>query len=227
MAYILGLIATDGNIFDNRSMRLRLQRRDIDILEKIKEELDFGGEISLSYTKSPKNKEEKLPHAELCVYSTPLAKSLEELGIIPNKTLILGRFDCIPEEYELDFIRGVIDGDGSISSSGGERCKTNVQMRIRIFSASLTFVEYLQDIMEKHGYGRPNYEVRKPRKEGYHPVYTLCYSTKASIKFYEENYRDSELHLNRKYDKFTELVNKRKEYENGIENKARLKAKTK
>ena len=156
-----------------------------------------------------------------------MAKSLESLGIIPNKTFILGRFDCIPEEYELDFIRGVIDGDGSIGVSSGERCKTNVQIRIRMCSASLTFIEYIQDVMEKHGYGRPNYDIRKPRKENHHPLYNLYYSTKASIKFYEENYRDSELHLNRKYDKFTELINNRKEYENQIENAQRLKVKTK
>ena len=132
----------------------------------------------------------------------------------------------IEEEYELDFIRGVIDG-GSIGILRGERCKTSVQIRIRIYSASLSFIEYTQDVMENHGYGIPNCSIMKPCKENHHPLYNLCYSTKTSVKFYEENYRDSELHLNRKYDRFTELINERKEYENQIENVQRLKVKIK
>ena len=61
MAYILGLLATDGNIHEDRVIRLSLQRKDIDILEKIKEELNFSGEIYLKYTKNPQNKKEKFP----------------------------------------------------------------------------------------------------------------------------------------------------------------------
>ena len=224
MAYILGLLATDGNIFEDRVVKIRLKREDQEILEKIKEKLGYSGNISLTYFSDPKTKEKKFPGAELCIYSKPLVESLENLGVIPNKTFTIGRFDFIPQEYELDFIRGVIDGDGSIGASTGERCKNNIQIRFRIFSASLVFVEYIQDVLERRGYGRPKPVESHPENKNYHIVYSICYSTKSSIKLYEENYRDSELHLKRKYDTFKSLIQARKEYEDSFPNKNKLKA---
>ena len=35
-------------------------------------------------------------------------------GTLTNKSLVLGRFDFIPDEYEMNFLLGVFDGDGSV-----------------------------------------------------------------------------------------------------------------
>lgn len=215
MAYILGLIATDGNVFDRRVLKIQLQIKDIDILEKIKEQLNFSGNINLR-----KNiiGDKTFLSAELCIYSTPLVHSLEELNIFSNKSLTIGRFDFIPEEYELDFIRGVIDGDGSIGESNNSKSSRSVQMRLRIFSGSLTFIEYIQDIMEKHGFGRPKCSIEKRK----HTYYSLCYSTVSAVKFFQDNYKNSNLHIERKYKAFSDLIERRKEYEEANKNSLKL-----
>ena len=63
--------------------------------------------------------------------------------------------------------------------------------------------------MEKHGFS----EVKIREEKRKNDFYSLCYSTKDSIKFYEDAYSNGTIWLDRKKEKFKDLINKRKEYE--------------
>ena len=47
MAYILGYIATDGNVSQDRVLKLALQKQDRPLLEKIKDEIEFTGKVNI------------------------------------------------------------------------------------------------------------------------------------------------------------------------------------
>ena len=109
MAYILGFLAADGNVHNN-SIRFKIHRNDIEILEFIRANI---GMVSL-------RDDVKQNQAVIGFYSEEMAKSLLKLGITPNKTYSLV-MKHIPKIYVRDFVRGVFDGDGSITvhPSGG------------------------------------------------------------------------------------------------------------
>lgn len=144
MAYLLGYIATDGNISNNRVVKFGLKASDTSLLEKIKEELKFTGNIYPKIVYSNKTGKD-YPASVMNIYNRKMCSDLKGLGIVEDKSLILGRFDCVPEEYEMSFLLGVFDGDGSVGRSGGASasCKNSIQIRTRFFSGSRPFMEYI------------------------------------------------------------------------------------
>ena len=221
MAYILGYIATDGNVSQDRVLKLALQKQDRPLLEKIKDEIEFTGNI---YNKEIhlKSTDKDYESSYMNIYDREICTDLKKLNIISNKSLVLGRFDFIPDEYEMNFLLGVFDGDGSVGQNLGDKCKNSIQIRLRYFSASLEFIEYIKDTMEKHGIS----EVKIREEKRKNDFYSLCYSTKDSIKFYEDAYSNGTIWLDRKKEKFEYLINKRKEYEESKQNPNILKVKT-
>ena len=221
MAYILGYIATDGNVSQDRVLKLALQKQDRPLLEKIKDEIEFTGNI---YNKEIhlKSTDKDYESSYMNIYDREICSDLKKLNIISNKSLVLGRFDFIPDEYEMNFLLGVFDGDGSVGQNLSDKCKNSIQIRLRYFSASLEFIEYIKDTMEKHGFS----EVKIREEKRKNDFYSLCYSTKDSIKFYEDAYSNGTIWLDRKKEKFEDLINKRKEYEESKQNSNILKVKT-
>ena len=111
-AYFLGLLFTDGSIVldDKRSpsISIELVESDIDILQKFKEELNSDGNFYY-------NKRDNRTNGtySFSIRSKQLARDLEKYNIIPNKTYQTSSL-VIPYEFKKEFLRGIIDGDGSI-----------------------------------------------------------------------------------------------------------------
>ena len=103
MAYLIGFIASDGSINGNR-LQIRISEKDREFLEKICNEL----EIKLGV------RENKVVNAvHIVVSSRETIEDLKALGICEGKSKNGFNTD-IPKEYEADFVRGYVDGDGSI-----------------------------------------------------------------------------------------------------------------
>lgn len=202
MAYILGFIGADGYINKNNSfVRISLQRGDIDILDKIKNEIDFTGEVSKS---THRIGDMEYPTATLCIYSKYMVKDLIELGIVNSKSFTI-TMDKIPYEYRLDFIRGYFDGDGSVGEQWTKSSKIPM-LRARICSGSEKLLRDMVNHLEELGVKRVN--VRKDsRKE----LYNIEYSQNSSKRIYELFYDDKTLiFLDRKRNKFEEVLRKQK-----------------
>ena len=109
MAYLLGYILADGCIIEGTykgysgALKFGVQKRDIDILEKIRQELRSEHAISVVGNA-----------AHLCITSQKIVNNLKKLGIAYRKSL-REKVPDVPQQYLRDFIRGVIDGDGGIS----------------------------------------------------------------------------------------------------------------
>ena len=114
-AYILGLLYSDGsNNIKKSTVSISLQEEDRDILEKIREEI--GIEKPLEYL-DYSNKHDFGYHYKnqyrLLMFSSYMCNRLNEIGMIPNKSLCMD-FPDISDSLYRHFVRGLFDGDGSV-----------------------------------------------------------------------------------------------------------------
>lgn len=200
MAYILGFIGADGYINKGESfVRIALKERDVDILEKIKNEVDFTGDIVKSMQKCG---DKKFPIVTLCIYSKYAVKDLISLGIVNNKSFIVN-MDNIPKEYMIDFIRGYFDGDGTVGEQFSKKSKATM-LRARMCSGSEKLL--IQTVNHLEELGVKKVKVRKDKEK---ELYNIEYSQKASKSIYELFYNDDSLiYLDRKKVKFDSILMK-------------------
>lgn len=118
MAWVLGLLFTDGNMQhttkNRKSLKVGLYSIDLDLLEKVTKHLNSSKpvmKLKQSYDKS-----KYIFKVEF--YREKMRNDLYELGLIDNKSLTM-KFPNLPIEYVRHFIRGCWDGDGSIYNTGG------------------------------------------------------------------------------------------------------------
>ena len=111
MVYILGFIFADGGIVkvthngSSDKLGFGQNKKDIDILRKIKQELSAEQALSLSGN-----------YVHFSIFSQVIVDDLKRLGVSYRKSFRKSRGEIpnIPQKYIRDFIRGIVDGDGSI-----------------------------------------------------------------------------------------------------------------
>jgi hypothetical protein len=108
-AYWLGFLYADG--YNNEKffqVELTLKKDDIEILEKLKEDLNCSYEISYK---------ESVNANRLTIYSKQISETLKSKGCFQAKSLklIFPNEDQVPEHLIHHFMRGYFDGDGCIS----------------------------------------------------------------------------------------------------------------
>lgn len=189
MAYVLGLLITDGCI--SRSGTVSLCINDKELLEKVKEAMESAHKIEPS--KHQKN-----------LYTFHFArenmvKDLEKLCVVPKKSLVV-KFPEVPQAYLSDFIRGVFDGDGSVFF---DKRRPESPLRSSFVSGSKDFIEGLEASL---GFlGMPKRTIYKQKTEnGW--SYMFIYDHKDSIQLFKILYKNTQhgLFLKRKYNRFLE-----------------------
>ena len=110
LAYAIGLITTDGSLAkDGRHIVMRSS--DVQLLETFKECLNISANITETFNDGFAKKRSYRVQASMVQFYRWLLK----IGLTPAKTYTIGELQ-IPDEYFRDFLRGHLDGDGSISS---------------------------------------------------------------------------------------------------------------
>ncbi len=105
MAYVLGVLATDGNVRHNT---VRLSLTDLELVEKVRSLM--GSDHPIRQV-APKGYSRKVQY-HLQISSIELAATLTKLGITPRKSRSLA-FPEMPKDCIRHFLRGCWDGDGS------------------------------------------------------------------------------------------------------------------
>jgi len=141
-AYVVGLIATDGNLSGN-GRSVSITSKDLDLLETVRACLGLRTEMSPV----------KGGYGTTCYRvqwsDRRFYRWLLGIGLTPAKSLTLGPLD-IPDEYFADFLRGCIDGDGSIVTyvdrynTPKSPAYVYTRLFVSIVSASPRFVEWMQ-----------------------------------------------------------------------------------
>jgi hypothetical protein len=134
--YLVGLITSDGCLSSD-GRHIDITSKDHEFLKKIKDKFRLVNKIGV------KNRDKVNEAYHVQFSNRNLYEFLLSVGLTPNKSLTLKSLD-IPEEYFVDFLRGVIDGDGSIRS-WRHPTNTREQWSLRIYSGSKEFVNWLSD----------------------------------------------------------------------------------
>ena len=123
-AYIIGFISADGSVDNEKrpGISIQIQARDKQILEEIKKEMEYKGEIKDSEKMTPKSGLRKYSRLRIC--SKYLSEKLTSYGVAPRKTYKFALPSCINESNFRYFLRGYFDGDGClyINPNVGKSC---------------------------------------------------------------------------------------------------------
>jgi hypothetical protein len=139
--YVVGLIATDGCISPD-GRHVNITSADREHLATIRQIL--GIEIAIG-------KKRNGPRTSVCyqiqIGSRDLVRFLMAIGLTSRKSLTIGPL-AVPDSAFPDFLRGIIDGDGSIRTwihpENGIR-----QWSLKISTASRTFAPWLHSRIEE------------------------------------------------------------------------------
>lgn len=188
-AYILGFLAADGCVHKN-TITLSLQENDKHILDEINELL--GSNRPLHYRTYNVGKNQY----RLVIVNQYMAQQLKDKGIIENKSLKLEFPECITDELLPHFLRGLLDGDGSIGKT--RYCVSYTGTRMLLFK----IVDKLNKIMNLHFYSR--------EEHCYNGItYSIeLYRQQDCIDFLNYIYKDATIYLKRKYETYLKYVDK-------------------
>jgi len=151
--YLLGVYFTDGCVFKNGvSIANQINSCDKDWLEKIRDVIS----PQLSVQSTSKNRPE---YFRLRLCDKRISEWLISKGCIINKTLTI-EFPNVPEQYLPDFIRGCIDGDGSL---GLYKRNRNKYPSCYIVGASKNFIVSIALCLQRLGF-RSNFYTKSVKK---------------------------------------------------------------
>lgn len=177
-SYWLGVMYSDGYISAlkyTKRFGLSVSRKDIDLLEKFKQFLNYSGTIG-NYTVSSGYKV-GTEYSRIVVGNNKMVADLERHGVKEHKSLILNHISEIL--YKDDFIRGFVDGDGSITQHLG------------LLAISGTY-DFLLDIA--------NYFSIPYRLKADKSIWCLSYNSKESHYITTRLYKNASVFLDRKYE---------------------------
>lgn len=109
LAYAVGLLTTDGNLSKD-GRHIDFTSKDKGLVETFKKCLNLKNRIGRKYRGSyPKKKCYRVQFGNVVFYHW-----LCRIGLTSNKSKTIGSVK-IPNEYFVDFLRGYLDGDGSVT----------------------------------------------------------------------------------------------------------------
>ncbi len=108
LAYAVGLIATDGNLSKDKR-HILFTTTDRPLANTFRTCLGIKNKI----TTTPPSGFGKKRAYRINFGNVKLYRWLQKIGLTPNKTLSIRKLD-IPQKYFVDFLRGHLDGDGSV-----------------------------------------------------------------------------------------------------------------
>lgn len=184
LAYAVGLITTDGNLSSD-GRHISLTSSDLQLLTTFKYCLGLSNQI----TKNPKGSYSKKQSYKIQFGDVSFYKWLQEIGLMPHKTSQLNKIS-VPNEFFRDFLRGHLDGDGSVVTYE-DRYNTfknpkyvYTRLYVNFLSASpkhiLWIYQKIKEIINIKG--DINNDRNRKRNENKKIVWKLRFAKKASLK---------------------------------------------
>ena len=200
--YLLGAFITDGCIYqNNNTYACQLSSCDLDWLESIKNIIG----TNLKIHKFTEN------YYGLRIMRHEIASWFINHGCYPRKTysIVLPK---IPDQYFKDFLRGCIDGDGSIGTYPNAK---NIKRVCQLISASKVFLEQIQNKLKDFNIkstitnrGKQNCILRDKVIKATVDSYSLNFYGQNCYKFLKYIYYDNnQLALNRKKELAFQIIN--------------------
>lgn len=200
-AYWLGFLMADGCVYKGASansyrLQINLKADDIDILEKFNKALKSSYKIS---TKTIHNKKMNKDYevVTLKINNTELCMDLMKLNVIPRKSVIC-EFPDIPKQYYRDYIRGYFDGDGCVTYTKYEDRAMKGKFEI---VGGTNMLKKFQEIFKENNIETHFYNIGHSKADE-----LMTASIPEIYKIFRYLYDNSSVYLERKYNKFLELL---------------------
>ena len=200
MAYVLGLIYTDGNLHIRKNKSgyelgiLSFGQKDKELVEKFLNLMECDAKIRYRERQDLEN----TTSGELYFFSianNDLSNDLLRLGVTQNKSLDM-KFPEIPTDLIRHFIRGFFDGDGSVY------LENKKLIRVKLLSGSKDFIYKLNEHMVNIGFSDRNINGGTPST----PIaFFIRYNSDNEVlRFYKYIYHDvsEQMYLLRKKEIF-------------------------
>lgn len=179
LAYAVGLLVTDGNL-SNDARHITMRSAEIVMLDNFKCCLGLSNKVSSDRRNG--NTYFRVQFGNVQFYDW-----LMRIGLMPAKSLIIGAIE-IPDKYFPDYLRGCIDGDGSIITYPDTyncykgRQYTTQRLFIKVVSASERHIVWLRDRIRQLTRLHGAIIKKHPRDEKHVPLWELKFAKKESLQ---------------------------------------------
>lgn len=196
-AYWLGFFMADSSIYkykdsDRVGFELKLQTKDRKLLEELAKDIDFP--LDKIFDRD-RYRNETLTHGSFFrTYNKTFCNNLMQHGIVENRSSIKHIPKTIKKHLIEDFIRGLWDGDGTITD------------HVSISTISKQLIDDLSKVFNSF---KIKYYIYKTITSGGYTLYRFSISRKNYKEFKEIFYYDGCFGLKRKIKAINEKVNKR------------------
>jgi hypothetical protein len=194
-AYWGGFIAADGCLTDNGTLKICLNYDDRGHIEKLKAFLQNSHQIT--------DNTDKYYRSEMSVKNGLIAQGLmENFNITPRKSLTYTLPNKLPDDMFRHYLRGLFDGDGCICESFSNKNSTTATLYCTLTGSNILVDELyvkLYNILKISG---------TIQRKTNHSVFKYC--TNASKILLEYMYKNSTVHLDRKYSLYQQILLYRK-----------------
>lgn len=186
-AYWLGFIYADGCVYkgtDNYSYRLQINLKDDDKAHLDKFQQAIGSSYKIDHNT-------KTNSVSLKINSTKMCTNLIKHGVVCGKSLIIKK-PTIDKALIPHFVRGLFDGDGSIS------WLRNRTAKVTLVTGSPTLADWLTIVLN-------DFRIYIYKRK--HDIYSIeSQSATVVTNFYNMIYKDANTFLDRKYIRFSDIV---------------------
>jgi predicted DNA-binding protein YlxM (UPF0122 family) len=206
MAYVLGLLYTDGNLTSPRAGAQKktlpsfsLSQKERELLDKALALMRCECKIHLTRRKGTGTTGKTLELYTFQIFNKEIYNDLLKLGLTPRKSRTI-EFPRIPRTVIRHFLRGCWDGDGSVSL-----LKNNINKPVAKFvSGSKKFIEGISSTLETLGLPKRKIYISKDSN-----VFSIKYTGPQCVQLYEIFYSHvpETKYLERKYRKFRDIAN--------------------
>ena len=196
--YFIGLIVTDGNLSKD-GRHISLTSKDREHLFLVRNALGLRNIIGFKARGYSKDKK----YSVLQFGDVHFYKYLQSIGLTPKKSLTLKKI-LIDKVYFKDFLRGVIDGDGYITTWKHRGNGLN-QWALGVVSAAPLFIQWLKDEIENDFRVKGKLYTYKHRGRE-NPMNTLKFGKLAGKIILKSIYYEGALCLERKKKKHLECL---------------------
>ena len=201
-AYWLGFIYADGCVGKRGdSLIITLCKEDKEHLRKLALDIQYEGEIKHKFSKSNFS-EELYESVRIELNSAKMCRDLGDKGVHFDKTLNCNfpSEEIVSKDLIHHFVRGFMDGDGSIS-----RFKQDSEYSP--YDYSLKFIGTLEMMEGIKNFFKKEVKLLKDNRCNI-PIYSLSYhGNNITYDFLNILYKDATIFLDRKYERYCDLVN--------------------
>lgn len=193
-AYWLGFLMADGYVAVSGDVGISLAIVDEKHLEKFKKAVSFEGNVLRFVSKSGYSVGKE--YCRIVIRSRTMKEDLSKHNLVEKKTDILSPPPNLAPELIRHFIRGYVDGDGSIAG-----------LKRKTYSLKIVGTENILRYIENHLPTIVKGRALETRREG-QTVRQMSISGSDQLRrCLDWLYLDSNVYLDRKYQKYLEVIN--------------------